>query len=96
MAATREQLAAIDDARKAAESCRQRAEQCGNLGLTVLAREYDYFAKSFLERVEWQRRAVADPVVDPPESGGSRGRSETTPTKLPIDRPQQPTLLHGE
>lgn len=55
---TEQQEKAIAEAVAAAESCRKRAEWCSRIGLMVLAREYDYFAKSMLERVEWQRGAL--------------------------------------
>lgn len=54
---------AIEEALQAARACEQRAEKCGRLGLTVLAREYDYFAKSIQERVSWQRRAIDGPSI---------------------------------
>ena len=52
------QAEAIAEALAAAETCKKRAAFCAQLGLTVLAREYDYFAKTMVERVEWQRRAI--------------------------------------
>lgn len=60
---TDEQTKTIDEATEAAESCRLRAERCARLGLTVLAREYDHFAKALAQGVAWQRRAIDGPSV---------------------------------
>lgn len=58
MAETAEQSKAISTALEAAANCRTRAKKCAQIGLTVLAREYDHFARAMEERVEWQRRAL--------------------------------------
>lgn len=49
---------AFAEAAAAADSCRKRAEWCGRIGLLVLAREYDAFAKSMTRGIEWQRKAI--------------------------------------
>lgn len=53
-----QQTRMLDEATRAAEAAQTRAGVCGRLGLTVLAREYDSFAKGMLRGVEWQRLAL--------------------------------------
>lgn len=58
MAISEAQKKAINQAEGAAETCRTRAVDCGRLGLTVLAREYDYFWKSLALSIERQSKAL--------------------------------------
>lgn len=58
MAISEAQEKAINQAIQAAETCKARAPDCGRLGLSVLAREYEYFSRSLVENIERQKKAL--------------------------------------
>jgi len=64
MAISEAQTKAINQAIQAAETCAARAPDCGRLGLAVLAREYEYFARSLRENIERQKKALEGGVDD--------------------------------
>lgn len=71
MAISEAQNKAISEAKAAVKTCAERARRCDLIGLGTLAREYDYFVRSFTEKIEMQLKAL--------EGGESDGRKADLP-----------------
>lgn len=54
----------IDAARASIPRLRAKAEWCAQLGLTVLSREYYYYAAQLEEKIEMQVKAIKGQVPD--------------------------------